>query len=637
MNNTKRPNRCGVTKSKISLLATPCRPFRYLWLSISLFLLTSCDQTEGLMAISESKNSKDINPDLLDKVYKGVGGREALLGLQGFYIESSRDRYLMGQGPEPGVGLFRGVTSTVEVSYDLSQTNLRLDFVHANHYRIERNVTELIKSDSAYLMGWDDFYQEKPPGVKKPMKSDRRAVSLKTEKLLNPHIILKDIIADPSLILKTSVNSMLFGARLTEDEVFPVSFSRDRASGKRVIVSNQRWLDNWLSTKFFEEAIFDYEVDSDWLERWQTSTEINIDTYEQLVIKDDIYPISLVVDPISGHITKLYTVEYDVVLGDVPIEVSYFDWKKFGDIYFPTLVRMSVAGVPALEVTRSTVQVNKMFDSATFAPPEGVTYEHDEELAFRGARVSQIVQSLAHAGSPEKALGRPQIEAKKIAPGIFLLDATPSDVIYVMVVEQTNGVVVVEPGFFDLKGEAIIDWISQNIPGKPITHVVATHAHMDHGGGVRPYVAAGAKLVVHERAKDFYEKVVSRPVSKILPDALDRNPREGSVVAVDSTQAFEIKDEVRPVVIYPVENGHTTDMVMVMVEKEKVLYSGDLYVGALARYAPAARRIPPKKQPKSTIELYDAVQLYQLDVETLVGSHNGNLVKYEEFDQFMGN
>jgi glyoxylase-like metal-dependent hydrolase (beta-lactamase superfamily II) len=219
---------------------------------------------------------------------------------------------------------------------------------------------------------------------------------------------------------------------------------------------------------------------------------------------------------------------------------------------------------------------------------------------------------------------------------VFLLDATPSDVIYVLVVEQTNGVVVIEPGFFDLKGEAIIDWISENIPDKPITHIIATHAHMDHGGGVRPYVAAGAKLIVHENAKGFFEKVLSRPASKILPDALDRNPRQGEVLVVSADEPLEISDEIRPVVVYPVENGHTTDMVMIMVANEKVLYSGDLYVGALARYAPAARRISPAKQPTSTIELYDAIQLYQLDVETLVGSHSKNVVKYEEFEQFMG-
>ena len=163
-------------------------------LFLSIFLLTalaSCTKNLQIASTPELLDAEHRDLDVLEKAYQGVGGKQALSALEGLYIEDSRDRYLMGQGPEPGVGLFRGITSEAKVSYDLSNEDFRLEFVHANHYRIERNVTELIKDDAAYLMGWDDFYQEKPPGVNKPMKSDRLAVSLKTEKLLNPHLILK--------------------------------------------------------------------------------------------------------------------------------------------------------------------------------------------------------------------------------------------------------------------------------------------------------------------------------------------------------------------------------------------------------------------------------------------------------------
>jgi hypothetical protein len=78
-------------------------------------------------------------------------------------------------------------------------------------------------------------------------------------------------------------------------------------------------------------------------------------------------------------------------------------------------------------------------------------------------------------------------------------------------------------------------------------------------------------------------------------------------------------------------------MVMVWLERERVLYSGDLYIGALARYPAAARKIPPATPPSSAIELYHAIGLYELDVQTLVGSHNANVVLMEEFNQFMGN
>jgi len=600
-------------------------------------LLTAMMATVLSQHVASSQALPLASNDTFAQIVSGLGGETALLRLESFHIKSHRDRYLMGQGPEPGVGLFRGVTSEVEVSYDIPEGNLRLDFVHANHYRIKRDITELITGEGAYLMGWDDFYQEKPPGVNKAMKSDRRGASLKTERLLNPHLIIRDAIANPSLILPSGHNLNFDGQLLTADEVFPVSFSRDRASGKRVVVTNQQWLDRWSSTKFFREAIFDYEIDSQWLIRWQSLLERNSENTEAVFIDDPIYPMRLLVDSATGFIKSLTTMEHDVVLGDVPLEVSYFDWQNHQGVFFPKNIKISVADVPALDVSRSEIQINVDFDAPIFAAPAGVDYEYDQLLAYRGPRVSQLVQSLAHAGSPEKALGRPTIGAKEIEPGVFILDAMPSDVIYVMVVEQSNGVVVIEPGFFDLKGEAILDWITANIPDKPITHVVVTHAHMDHGGGVRPYVAAGAKLVVHSRAEAFYQSVLTRPASIVLPDMLDQSAAAPTILTLNDKSPFEILDDERPVVVYPVENGHSTDMVMVWLERERVLYSGDLYIGALARYPAAARKIPPATPPSSAIELYHAIGLYELDVQTLVGSHNANVVLMEEFNQFMGN
>ncbi|GIT34798.1 MAG: hypothetical protein Ct9H300mP4_11170 [Gammaproteobacteria bacterium] len=72
-----------------------------------------------------------------------------------------------------------------------------------------------------------------------------------------------------------------------------------------------------------------------------------------------------------------------------------------------------------------------------------------------------------------------------------------------MVVEQANGVVVIEPGMNDLKGEEIIKWIGKRYPGKPVTHLIVSHHHNDHGGGIRPYVASGATLVVHKLRLNF--------------------------------------------------------------------------------------------------------------------------------------
>jgi glyoxylase-like metal-dependent hydrolase (beta-lactamase superfamily II) len=101
-----------------------------------------------------------------------------------------------------------------------------------------------------------------------------------------------------------------------------------------------------------------------------------------------------------------------------------------------------------------------------------------------------------------------------------------------MVIEQDNGVVVVEPGMNDLKGEEIIKWIKTNIPNKPLTHLVVTHHHNDHGAGIRPYIAEGTALVVHETAEEFYRAQINRPKSSVVVDALDRTIRDGMEVII---------------------------------------------------------------------------------------------------------
>ena len=73
--------------------------------------------------------------------------------------------------------------------------------------------------------------------------------------------------------------------------------------------------------------------------------------------------------------------------------------------------------------------------------------------AARGARVSQLIQAFSHAGAPKKPMSRPQIEATAIREGLYLLNSSPTDTIYTLAVEQDDGVVVVEPGFQDLKSE----------------------------------------------------------------------------------------------------------------------------------------------------------------------------------------
>lgn len=290
-----------------------------------------------------------------------------------------------------------------------------------------------------------------------------------------------------------------------------------------------------------------------------------------------------------------------------------------------------------MEVRRVNIETNPENDEKQFAAPDDVTYVHDEFKADRGKRLSQTIQSYSYAAAARaRGVGRPEITARDVGEGVYLMLPAPSDFTYTLVIEQENGVVIVEPGMDGLKGEAILDWIAEHIPGKPVTHAVVSHSHADHSVGVRPYIAAGAALVAHAAAEDHWKAVLSRPKSVLLPDALDRNPVPVTVVSVAADQPFVIADGVRPVTVYPVQCRHTSDMVFAGLNNGEIMYLGDMYIGALARQIRAGTRRPPGTPPfYSAVELYSAIKAYELEPSILVGSHDSDTVSIEQFEAYL--
>lgn len=578
---------------------------------------------------------------VLSKAIDAIGGRAAINDLAGFSVTGTRVRYVMNQGPEPGIGLHRYSSSKANITHDLKAGRFRGDFVHTGQYvGIDRQVTEIVDGHAGYLTGWNDFFLQNAAS-NEAMDPERAATTIKTERLLNPHIFLQEALRDESIL--STENEYLIGSsgahRVAAEDIFPITVSRFRNTGKRIIVTNDEWLDRWEGTEEFEVAVeprLMFQTDADWLRQWQEA-DLEDRPHHKLVIADSVYPVTLYVDEATGRIDKLKTMERDYVFGDVELEVTYHDWRMFGDVGFPTHIKVSLAGAPSMEVRRTAVSVNPPVDEKQFVPPGDVTYVHDEFKADRGKRLSQTIQSYSYAAAARaRGVGRPDIVGREVGEGVYLMIPTPSDFTFTMVIEQEQGVVIVEPGMDGLKGEAIIEWIAEHIPGKPVTHAVVSHSHADHAVGVRPYVAAGAALVSHAAAKDHWTAVLNRPQSFLLPDALDRNPVPTVVIGVAGDETLVIEDKVRPVTVYPVQCRHTSDMVFVGLNNGEIMYLGDMYIGALARQIRAGTHRPAGTPPfYSAVELDAAISAYGLEPSILVGSHDSDTVSFEQFEAYL--
>ena len=76
-----------------------------------------------------------------------------------------------------------------------------------------------------------------------------------------------------------------------------------------------------------------------------------------------------------------------------------------------------------------------------------------------------------------------------------------------MFVVTPAGVIATDPISYG-RPQAADTYIAEirKVTDKPIKYLINTHAHFDHAGGVRYFVAEGATVITQEMNKSFYEQ-----------------------------------------------------------------------------------------------------------------------------------
>jgi len=159
----------------------------------------------------------------------------------------------------------------------------------------------------------------------------------------------------------------------------------------------------------------------------------------------------------------------------------------------------------------------------------------------------------------------------------------------------------------------VIEAVTDHWPGAPITHLVLTHHHHDHSGGLRAYAAVGAELVVAEGDRRFVERVLSSPHT-IQPDSLstaDVTPRittvgDGGLVIGGGA-----------VVVHRITSPHCAEDLIVYLAGPKLLFNADLFNPGLVPDEAAA----PPYWLIYTKDLRRQIEGLDLDIEWLVGAH----------------
>ncbi|HEU4533314.1 MAG TPA: MBL fold metallo-hydrolase, partial [Polyangiaceae bacterium] len=267
--------------------------------------------------------------------------------------------------------------------------------------------------------------------------------------------------------------------------------------------------------------------------------------------------------------------------------------------------------------TRGEIVANPALPPDVFnVPGGGQPGPVDAGLAATGEHNAQFHQQFAGLGIPLDGQ-QLAVDPVEIAPGVWHVRGGSHNS---LVVEQQAGVVVVEAPLYPARGDALLAWVRQALPTKPVTHVVATHFHDDHSGGLRSFVAAGAKVVVGAPALGFYREAFRAPRT-VSPDALSAAPRPAVFEAVEPGGTKLLNDPVRPVNVVSIDTSHAADMVVAEV-------GGTVFVSDI--YSPGQ----PPLGVTGLLELRASVQAQNLAVTRYAGGH-GQLGTPAELDQLI--
>ena len=267
------------------------------------------------------------------------------------------------------------------------------------------------------------------------------------------------------------------------------------------------------------------------------------------------------------------------VLGDTPIEFRYSNYRDFGGVRFPGRIQRFVGGFPWYDLTVSAVRVNAAPEFSV--PPE-------------------------ISADPVPAVSA--VDVSDLAPGVKLFGGGTHNTV---IVEQVKGLVVIEAPLNEERSRAILAKLREIYPGRAIQAVINTHAHFDHAGGLRAFVAAGVPVITHERNARYYAKAWAAPRT-INPDALAASKRKPRFVTL--SDFLRVEDAANPIELHRIAgSGHNDAFLMAYLPAARLLVEADAWT-------PAVGAAPAPVNPLWR-NLFENVTRLKLDVVSVAPLH----------------
>lgn len=176
-------------------------------------------------------------------------------------------------------------------------------------------------------------------------------------------------------------------------------------------------------------------------------------------------------------------------------------------------------------------------------------------------------------------LRRPPSSIKTLGAGIFLIEnltnSTGQWSYNVLFAEFEDHVLVAEAPVDDETTRTVVGRITSVVRNKPIRYLVQSHHHDDHLGGLRGYIARGARIVTTSGNAGLIWRIANAP-HFARPDTLSREPREPQLEILKGGHLV-LKDSQLEVHIFDVgPTAHANEMLVVYIPSRGVLFQSDL-------------------------------------------------------------